>query len=248
MVLEIITITKDNHEGLVKTVNSTKELRENFDVEQVIIDSSKKEIQEKNKEFLNLQKRIKYYFQEPAGISAAFNYGITLSSKQWLWFLNGGDIVHPDLNLKAFNYIVNNCNADVIVFQVEYMQSGRVLEHPELWSLWPPILSWVPHPSTIIRKEMFEKFGFFDESLKIVMDYEFWIRCFSKKVIVNILSIPIAKFDETGLSKTSQKDIKAEVNRVLKRYVWLLKKRWFWQLRMLFKAFVINSKFYRTKN
>ena len=128
------------------------------------------------------------------------------------------------------------------------MQTGDILQHPNLWSLWPPVLSWVPHPSTIVRKKLFDDYGLFDENLNIAMDYEIWIRFFSKNIKVDVISIPLIIFYQSGLDLTRNNETKREVSRVLRKYFWVILKKWFWQLRIIAKAFIINSLLFRNKN
>lgn len=246
--IEIITVTKDDLAGLVRTIDSTRSLREDFNIKQIIIDSSNEEISKKNRSLVKQEKNVTYFWQKPSGISSAFNFGINNSDAKWLWFLNGGDAINPDMDINSFLYILNNSYADTIIYQIKFMQTRDILQHPNLWSLWPPVLSWVPHPSTIVRKRLFDDYGLFDENLKIAMDYEIWLRFFSKNIKVDIISIPLVIFDQSGLALTRNNETKREVSRVLRRYFWVILKKWFWQLRIIAKAFIINSLLFRCKN
>jgi len=245
--LNIITITKNDFDGFQRTINSSKKLLENLNIKQIVIDSSDNEISEKIKEQIKKEKNIIYYWQKPSGISSAFNLGINMSNSEWLWFLNGGDVINPEIDLNSFLYILSNSSADAIIYQIKFKQTGEILQHPELWSLWPPVLSWIPHPTTIIRKKLFETYGIFDENLKIAMDYEIWLRFFSKKVKVDIISIPLVIFDQTGLALSKNKSTRKEVEKIIRKYFWQIIKKWFWQLRMIIKALIINSIFFRNK-
>ncbi len=239
MLLDIITITKDDFEGLKKTVESTKALRKNYEsVEQIIVDSSNKAIKKKNIEFLKNQENIRYLWQEPKGRSAAFNFGLNNSDSEWVWFLNGGDEIRSDLNYDCFLNILSQNNSDTIIFQLEHIQSNLIPKHPELWSLWPPLLSWIPHPATITRRYLYNKFGNFDESLRIAMDFELWIRFFSEKVVVDFISIPIARFYQTGDSYRLNKITKKEVRRVIIKNLFRVLKRNIQSFIIIIKALV----------
>lgn len=152
MILNIITVTKDDIEGLKKTITSTKKIREEFNIYQIIVDSS---IGENKKEVINYlqnEKNTKYYWQEPSGVAAAFNFGLKNAEADWIWFLNGGDEVHDCFDAGFFLNLLSHSNSDAIVFQIEYAQSSLIPRHPQMWALWPPLLSWIPHPSTITNK------------------------------------------------------------------------------------------------
>jgi len=114
-----------------------------------------------------------------------------------------------------------------------------------MWALWPPLLSWIPHPSTITKRELYEKYGYFDENLKIAMDYEFWLRCFSKDVTVDLVSIPIAKFDQLGFYSELNQLTKAEVRKIIIKYLWLILKKWLNNGMILLKSLKASSKFTR---
>ena len=245
--LEIITVTKNDKDGFIKTINSTRFLRENFNISHIIVDGSDKGIRNEIKTMSRNEKNILYYWQNPIGISAAFNYGLKFVKSKWIWFLNGGDVINQNIDLNNFLNILNNSTADAIIFQIQYMQSGEILNHPPLWSLWPPILSWIPHPATVVKMDLFKKYGNFDKSLKIAMDYELWLRFFINNVIVDLISIPIVNFDQNGLAFALNYKTKAEVRHILRKYFWQILKKWFWQLRIIAKAFIINSLFFRNK-
>ncbi|MHB8276123.1 MAG: glycosyltransferase [Candidatus Humimicrobiaceae bacterium] len=245
--LNIITVTKDDFEGFSKTIQSTRELRKNFDVLQIIIDSSTSNVKQKIDEAISLEEKIIYKWQQPSGISNAFNLGLEISCGEWIWFLNGGDILIEELDIALFLNILSRSDADAIIFQTEYMQASKKLKNPPLWALWPPVLSWIPHPSTIVKREIYKKFNGFDKNLKLAMDYEFWIKCFSNNVIVDLISIPIVKFDQLGASMEQNRKTRAEVRNVIRRYFWIILKRLFWQVRIILKSFVISSRFYENK-
>jgi len=245
MILNIITVTKDDPGGLKKTVSSTKKFREEHNICQIIVDSSiganKKEVIN----YLQSEKNTKYYWQEPSGIAAAFNFGLKSAEADWVWILNGGDEVHENLDSGFFLNLLSCCNCDAVIFQIEYAQSSQISRHPQMWALWPPLLSWIPHPSTITRRNLYDKYGMFDESLKIAMDYEYWLRCFSKDVTVDLVSIPIVRFDQIGAFYDFNHLTRAEVRKIIKKYVWLIIKKWFNNGLILLRAIKSSSNWTR---
>jgi glycosyltransferase involved in cell wall biosynthesis len=248
MILNIITVTKDDLGGLKKTVTSTKKFREEYDICQVIVDSSNGENKKEVINYLQNEKNTKYYWQEPSGIAAAFNFGLKNTGADWVWFLNGGDEVHDSLDAGFFLNLLSRCSSDAVIFQIEYAQSSLISRHPQMWALWPPLLSWIPHPSTITRRYLYDKYGMFDESLRIAMDYEYWLRCFSKDVTVDLVSLPIAKFDQIGSFYGLTHLIRAEVRKIIKKYSWLIIKKWFNNGLILLRAVKASSNFTKRAN
>ena len=228
IMLDIITVTKDDFDGVVSTINSTQNLRAGNEIGQIIVDSSGEKTQEKIKELIKAGQSIEYVWQEPSGIARAFNRGLTASRAEWVWFLNGRDEVHPDLDPHNFLHTLKASKADAIIFELERMQSRTRYKHPPLWAVWPPVFFWIPHPATIVRRQLFEQYGLFNEKFKIAMDGEIWFRFFSKKdVIVDLLSLPIALYDESGMSSTQRRKTAREGVKIILSNLRMLLKIWF---------------------
>jgi glycosyltransferase involved in cell wall biosynthesis len=224
--LNIISVTKDDLKGVQRTVESTKALRRNPFVRQLIIDGSSEDIRTSVKDLAYSGENLDYFWQEPSGISAAFNKGLSFVESEWVWFLNGGDEVHSHFKPNNLLYLLNESNADAIIFQNEWKGTGKRIKHPPLWAMWPPLFSWIPHPSTLTRRTIYNQYGNFDERFEIAMDYEFWIRCFSKNVVVDTLSIPLTKYDPCGISSTQPKKVSREAVRILRFHMWNIVKIW----------------------
>lgn len=226
--LNIITITKDDLDGVVATVESTRALRINSDVRQIIVDSSANPVSGELHKRLAGEQNVEYFWQRPCGIAGAFNKGIEAVDSEWVWFLNGRDEVHPELDTKLLLQILNSSRADVVIFQLEYMNSKMPpRSRPPLWMLWPPMYSnWVPHPATFIKASLFEQYGVFDTDFKIAMDADWWMRVFSQDVIVDMLSIPVALYDLNGVSATNSVQTDKEARRILRKNIGMLVRKW----------------------
>ena len=237
-ILNLITITKDDLEGIEATILSTKKLRACNGVKQIIVDSSDATVSEKVKALLLYEDNLEYIWQEPSGIAAAFNLGVRKLNAKWVWFLNGRDEVHPDLDENFLLQILNASKADVMIFQIEYMGSRlKRKRNPPLWSLWPPMYpNWVPHPGTFIRTSLFEQYGRFDPEFKIAMDTDLWMRLFSENVTVDMLSIPVTLYDIQGVSATNPAARDIEVRRIIRKNIKMLSKKWLFRGMHLFKA------------
>lgn len=224
--LDIITITKDDLEGVSATIQSTRKLREHPGVRQIIVDSSGEHVQKKVQALLVNEENIEYYWQEPNGIAHALNHGISRSNSEWIWFLNGRDEVYPDLDTHFLLRLLGISMSDIIICELEFMQSGLRHIHPPLWALWPP-LYWVPHPATLIRRTLFHKLGLFNQEYKIAMDGELWVRFFTEDIQIDMLSMPISLFDQNGVSSTETANVMREGDKIIINNFGLLFKLWF---------------------
>lgn len=240
--LDIITVTKDDFEGIKRTIESTREIRSAGAI-QFVVDGSSDGVRERVEELCTREDNIEYKWLEPGGISAAFNMGLGMSSADWVWCLNGGDRVHRSVKSEKLLYILRESRADALIFELERMQSGKRLRHPPMWDLWPPVFVWIPHPSTLVRRRLFERYGLFDESYKIAMDAELWLRLFSRDdVVVDMVSIPIALYDESGMSNVQVSETAKETRRAIKSHLWMIIRRWLLSSRKIFDAWLHYGK------
>lgn len=76
-----------------------------------------------------------------------------------------------------------------------------ILNFPKKISKYFFIDNCINHQSTFIKKKLFEKYGYYDESYEILADYEKWI-CFKKnKVCFKKISLVVSNFKNfDGLS------------------------------------------------
>lgn len=219
--IEIITITKNDHVGLLLTLKSTIGLRE-LGIKQIIVDSSHNDISSKNKKITKNKKGVEYFWCQPKGIAEAFNFGIKKSKSKYLWFVNGGDEVLKDLDMAFLLKYINLANSDLSIF--DYFNDNKLIRKPYFRLLWPPVFNWIPHPSTIINRKLF-KDRKFDENYKVASDGDLWMQLMLNDVSVDLLSIPIAKFSTGGVSSDIKITAK-EVSEILWKYKRLLLNRW----------------------
>lgn len=174
MKLSIITINYNNLEGLKRTYESV--VSQTFqDFEWIIIDGGSTD---GSKEFIEEhQAHFTYWCSEPdKGIYNAMNKGIVKATGEYLQFLNSGDNLVDDRVVEEFlnlGWEEDVISGDIILDGDE----TNKMCNPEEDNLDFDILrrATVTHPPTYIRKMLFEKYGMYDESLRIVSDWKFFI-------------------------------------------------------------------------
>lgn len=195
----IITIVYNGRAGIERTIQSVIE-QTNTDYEYIIIDGASSDgTQEIIQRYHN---KIAFWSSEPdEGISDAFNKGIQKATGEYLIFMNAGDYFLDDKVLDKVKQDVKENEKDLLVYAIAGMKDDifpRTFE--EACEIWQKAM--IPHQSTFIRKELFEKLGMYDTHLKIRMDFDFFARC--QKANVSILLKPeaIAFYDMGGISAT----------------------------------------------
>lgn len=219
--ISIITINYNNLDGLIKTVESVvNQTCEDF--EYIVIDGGSTD---GSVPYIESQKeRIDYWISEPdKGIYNAMNKGILKATGEYLLFLNSGDWLCDESVL--VNIIYKLHNADVIFGNlVKVFSNGKKIidKGPEgaLISLNTFVRGTLNHGSSFIKRVLFYEYGFYDETLKIVSDWKFFLTALGlNNSNVKYIDIEISYFEMTGISNTNLDLRKTERESVLKELI-----------------------------
>jgi glycosyltransferase involved in cell wall biosynthesis len=219
MKITIITINYNGKFGLEKTIKSV--VNQTYkDFEYIVIDGGSTdgsvELIEQNSSCIN------YWISEKdSGVYNAMNKGILASKGEYLLFLNSGDfLIHNEI----LDQVVNKLESNIAIYygNLFYSRQGK---RTMLWTP-PSELSFsyflnfsLPHPASFIKKELFFKYSLYNESFKIISDWEFFIYCLCKmNESYKHLDLVISDFDDGGLSsvKENLEKIEIEKKQVLK--------------------------------
>jgi glycosyltransferase involved in cell wall biosynthesis len=139
--------------------------------------------------------RVRYFYQENKGLSAARNKGSRESIGDFLQFLDSDDLIERrKLELQA-GYLIGHPDVDIVYSDARYFATERPSER--LYSKDGRNRAWMskasgrgreilPHlircnlmvvSSPLIRRKVIETCGLFDESLRAHEDWDYWIRC-----------------------------------------------------------------------
>lgn len=173
--LSIITINYNNKAGLLKTIESvTNQTYKDF--EYVIIDGGSTdgslEVIEQYKEYIDI------VVSEPdSGVYHAMNKGIHMSTGEYVNFMNSGDFFYEKETLEK---IQGNFSKGVSILygnSVYFNKNGykRNETPPEKITFLFFYTQGLNHQATFMRKELFEKYFYYNESSKICADWEFFI-------------------------------------------------------------------------
>lgn len=171
--LSIITINYNNLEGLKRTVESViNQTWQEF--EYIVIDGGSND---GSAEYIESQSNnINYWVSEPdKGVYNAMNKGIVKATGEYLLFLNSGDYLFDDTVLQENHQIL--IQKDLIYFNLNFIDKtySWIGKYPERLSFSHFVSDTLPHPATFIKKTIFDTVGLYDETLKIVSDWKFFV-------------------------------------------------------------------------
>lgn len=227
MTLTIITINRNNAAGLEKTMRSVLEQTcTNF--EYVVVDGASDdgsvEVVERFAE--QFGERLKWISEPDKGIYNAMNKGIKMASGDYLEFLNSGDCLVSGDVIERMCKALEKQNYPSILYgnMLKDMPNGKILRDKCFAGGEISFLGFytgtLNHSPVLIRKDIFEKYGLYDENLRIVSDWKWYLQAIilgeEKPVYADI---DVTLFDMNGISETNKTLDKAERKQVLEQLI-----------------------------
>lgn len=218
MTLSIITINYNNAIGLEKTMRSV--LSQTYaEFEYVVIDGGSDDgsvnvIKSFEDSFGD---RLHWVSESDKGIYNAMNKGIRKAVGDYLEFLNSGDCLIDDKVVeKMIDGLKTNGYPSIIYGNMlKSMPDGRALRDRSfagaditLQGMYHGCLN---HSPAYIKRSLFDRYGLYDESLRICSDWKWYITSIvlgeERPKYVNV---DVTLFDMTGISETNKELLEAE--------------------------------------
>ena len=216
MKLSIITINYNNAEGLRKTLASVAS-QTYPNIEHIIVDGASTdgsvEVIREYENQLNITHSTIHllWSSEPDnGIYDAMNRGIRKATGEYVQILNSGDLLAaPDVTERMMNALqVKGEEVELLygnMVKYDYQNSRTLGKSTEVeYSLRQYYTSTMNHDCCYIRRDLFETYGLYDESLKIVSDWKWFLQTIGLgKVKPIYVDIDVTIFDASGISETN---------------------------------------------
>jgi len=230
--LSIITICFNNLQEVLNTCRSVDE-QTILPFEHLIINgSTNHEIENYFSNNKNISYR-KVFNEKDNGIADAFNKGIARSAGDVILLLNSGDCLY-DKNV--IRIVLEKFNDDKKLMWLHgkyrfnrsglWVTIGKPFEEKKLYRG----MRSLSHQTMYVKKELYEKYGLYDPSFKIAMDFDFVARIRNEKFL--FLPEILATFVPGGISSSQYNLSLKEANRVVKKYLGKTWKNRLWNFRL----------------
>jgi len=200
--LSIITINRNNSDGLKRTIESV--VCQTFrDFEYIVIDGASTDGSvEVIKQY---EDKITYWVSEPdSGIYNAMNKGIAKARGEYCLFLNSGDWLESNQTVASF--IDYKPSDDIIIGNINNIIDNKITlnrtaSKEEFGFEHFYRGGFLPHQATFIKRQLFFEYGLYNENLYIASDFEFLVKVLLKgNATYDHIDIVIANYDMTGIS------------------------------------------------
>ena len=201
--LDLITITYNDGERFLESLRSVDSQTARHRINHIVVDSNQAPLQFDNRDIVHIT-------TDPRGVYNALNIGIKNGSSDIIGMLHGNDLfASEDVIETVLNIFQAKPTLDFLFADLEYFSNspskvtrrykGNRFSTELLVSGYAP-----PHPTLFLRRKVFDKTGFYDESFRIAGDFEFWLRLFDDKNGFNYTYVPkvFTLMSQGGLSSS----------------------------------------------
>jgi glycosyltransferase involved in cell wall biosynthesis len=207
MKVSIITVVYNNANTVAAAVESV--IHQDYEnIEYIIIDGGSDD------GTLDILKEYKEHFvtfiSEPdEGIYDAMNKGLKIATGDIIGILNADDLYSNNSIIAKVVDEFKGKGGDAIYGDLQYVdkENKKIIRNWKAGSYnrenfkkgWMP-----PHPTFFVRKEIYRKYGYFNENFKIAADYELMLRfLYKNKISVSYIPEVLVRMRTGGESNSS---------------------------------------------
>ena len=168
--------------------------------------------------------RIQWVSRPDRGQTDAINQGLRAATGDILCYLNSDDILYPGALARVAGHFGGNPRCRILYGNADHLHGdGTFMEryYNEEWN-YDRLLEvcYICQPAAFWRRTILEDHGYFDESLRFAMDYDYWLRVGRHEPFHYLSGSPLAGSRLHAESKTlsSRIPVHREILKVVRRY------------------------------
>ncbi|MCI7555744.1 MAG: glycosyltransferase [Bacteroidales bacterium] len=216
MKLSIVTINRNNAEGLRKTLDSVA-CQTWHDFEHIIVDGASTDCSvEYIQEYADKSHpySVLWLSETDSGVYDAMNKGVSISNGEYLIFMNSGDCFASNTVLENIERLLSETK--IIAGDAAFSDNSKRFEAPDLFLPRTLLNSGICHQAEFIHRSLFSILGTYSLDYKVLSDFEFNMKASCMKVSYQKVDLLIALVEPGGLSNTLLDEMKVEGDRILK--------------------------------
>lgn len=163
--------------------------------------------------------KIHIFSQKDSGIYDAMNQAIQKSAGQYLCFMNCGDEFYDENVLENVYQFITNFKTDTMtLFYGNYVTKGLFKQAPSKVTRYAIYRSPLCHQTMFINKGLFERYGMYTTTFKILADYEFTVKCFKDHIPLVNTQVTVCDYLGDGFSVQNGKKAHQEMTIIRKQH------------------------------
>ena len=209
----IITVCFNSERTIERTLKSV--LEQTFaDYEYIIVDGGSKDgtLDIIKRYELLFEGRMRWISESDNGIYDAMNKGVKCSAGTYVWIVNSDDYIEQNSLSVLWNFISNHNSGNsfpVICGASRYFdeESGKILyigrrDEKSCRRIYALDKTCVIHPATLVPKDVYERYGYYDDRYKIIGDCDWARRVYKAGVPILFMDHVITNMSNGGISGT----------------------------------------------
>ena len=149
-----------------------------------------------------------FYLEKNVGLGLALNYGIPKCTNKFIARFDSDDINLKDRLKIQYEFIKKNPQVSIVgsdVFEFNNETKNLILKRMKNGLKFPQFFMRNPlnHPTVLFRKEDIIKSGSY-KNIKLFEDYELWLRCLKKGLIIRNINQPLVAMKRTSYAYRRQ--------------------------------------------
>ena len=216
MKFTIITVCKNSEKTIQRTFDAML-AQSCLDYEYLVIDGASRDstLDIIRKYEPRFNGRMRWISEPDNGLYDAMNKGIRMAKGEIIGICNSDDFYEPDALQNVKNTVEKNCNADVYYGIVRFLNKQgiekKLLRHSDYFLSEEPM----DHPGCFVRRDTYQKFGFFHHGFQIAADYDFMLRLHLRGAQFQPMNFIVVNFVEAdGLSSVDWRKTLMDARRV----------------------------------
>ena len=225
MKVSIITIVYNNVSCIESCIQSVRN-QTYSNIEHIIIDGGSTDGTQKVIEpYIS---ELGYYISEKdKGLYNALNKGIKVATGDIIGILHSDDLFFEDVTIAKVVDTFLESKTDLLYANGQYVERENIKNIKRIYNSKPYKekylnFGWIPlHTTIYVKKEIFSKFGLYDESYRIASDYEISLRWFKnneiKKYFFNDFLVKMRLGGKSTTLRLQKKKSKEDL-KIMRRY------------------------------
>ncbi len=211
MTISVVTINWNNHAGLQRTLASIASQTYN-DFEYIVVDGASTDGSVETIMQYDGDARLTWISERDNGIYNAMNKGIRMAKGEYVVMINSGDWLMASDVLERMAEEVERNGHPAILYgtTTNVWPDGRQMRNPpqELrYTMFSFYRGTLDHVGTLIQRKLFDEYGYYDESKRIVSDWSWFLKVVALEGIQPVhVDIDTIYFDMTGISESEGKN------------------------------------------